>query len=691
VVTKGTIGQIISRFRPGDRRPVLLLGAGASFRSEVPLADEAVRRIAVACFSDQNGNGWKDPKATPEQVKEFLLKQEWFEKFKDKPLAEVFPAAVDHLLTPRGFRRDFLRHMLQSPVISSGYRHLGNLVQRGLCKTILTTNFDTKIKDALDSFRPAIQSIDEINKAKGDIVALDLFSPCQIIYLHGVVEYYTDRIVDEETTALNDDLVENLRHILKDSPLIVVGYRGAEKSIMQHLLFEGIQKCNEFAQGIWWCTLKNETLHENVINLAKNIKSNLSQVEIDGFDELTQEIDANFSGKPNVDIGLTQYGDFAEPRYIDALTDYSIDDLDKDLLVTTIDMYCAVKKLEMDKNNRDQFLLQRGILRKVSDRIVPSKSGMLLFGKNVERVFPYSKIQIINPASPTSEIIDGNLIEQLARLERYVDLNEINKEILLKKTRTSELSPAFHPRALHELFINMLVHRDYEIKEYSQIQIITDKEISFTTPGGLPLPILNLVKVQDDGSFDPIAGLAEYRNPIIADIFHGIGRMEKSGTGLVGVKEFMLECGGIASYKISQGNSEMISTLKQAEVKVSTGQQVANPIVAAELYTTNLLPLISLPSKIYFIPLREELRGKVDLSFELGKVSNLPIYIVDLWSKENRMISFFDPIDYKEKYDGLFNHELQGSNTLAECANNRILHNKVSWLIGEYWKRHLET
>jgi hypothetical protein len=60
-------------------RPVILLGAGASFRSGVPLAAEAVKRIAKLAYIRHELGG----RAHPSQVKysqwmAWLSRQDWF-------------------------------------------------------------------------------------------------------------------------------------------------------------------------------------------------------------------------------------------------------------------------------------------------------------------------------------------------------------------------------------------------------------------------------------------------------------------------------------------------------------------------------------------------------------------------------------------------------------------------------------
>src|SRR5262249_49385599 len=111
----------------------------------------------------------------------------------------------------------------------------------------------------------------------------------QLVYLHGSVEHYTDRNILEEVQHLDDQLVPMLVPLLRDHPLIVVGYRGGEPSVMKHLLLDNVEAANSFRHGIYWCTLiseQGEELTSLAAKLAAVIGRNFQRVPIDGFDEL---------------------------------------------------------------------------------------------------------------------------------------------------------------------------------------------------------------------------------------------------------------------------------------------------------------------------------------------------------------------------------------------------------------------
>lgn len=116
--------------------------------------------------------------------------------------------------------------------------------------------------------------------------------------MHGAVEYYRDKNLINETERLDEKLVQLVRPLLNYSPLIVIGYRGAEPSIMRHLLEEGVDDCGGYRNGIYWCVRRGESLHENVLRLREHIGTNLRVVEIEGFDEVMAALDRELEGKP---------------------------------------------------------------------------------------------------------------------------------------------------------------------------------------------------------------------------------------------------------------------------------------------------------------------------------------------------------------------------------------------------------
>jgi hypothetical protein len=341
------LAYLFRAIRPN--RPVLFLGAGASYRSGIPMAAESTKRIARAAFSRQilgmderSGN----PKLTDWMP--WLQKQTWFIPGEEN-FADNFPLAVEHLLRPAEFRREFFTEMIKPPNgINAGYRSLARIMHRRLCWSVLTANFDHNIVEALREQRPYISDIVEINRTADDLVRFSIYNHCQIVYLHGAVEFYRDKNLAEDVQSLDKGLVKLVWPVLRDSPLIVVGYRGSEPSIAKHLLEAGIRETNGYRHGIYWCLLKGERPHQNVTHLEGLLGSNFRLLEIAGFDELMEAIDRELEQEiwlPGNSDPISARNPVDLPYDHRPLEDIKLADLDHYLILTTLAAYCQQLKI----------------------------------------------------------------------------------------------------------------------------------------------------------------------------------------------------------------------------------------------------------------------------------------------------------------------------------------------------------
>jgi len=249
-----------------DARPVFLLGAGASFSSGVPLAEQCVKLIARRVYAEREMDGTLQPHQVRQtEWTRWLAGHDWFDPDPER-LADNFPSVVQHLLRPQDYRRRQLGSLMQAgdEGVSQGYRALADLVLKGLVRTALTTNFDACLPTALATLRPHLSQISEVNRTKNDLREFDFYSRAQIVWLHGRIESYADQNLIEETATLDPALKQLLIPFLRSSPLIVMGYRGAEGSISRDLLMGSRATALNFPRGVYWCTREGEALHPNV-------------------------------------------------------------------------------------------------------------------------------------------------------------------------------------------------------------------------------------------------------------------------------------------------------------------------------------------------------------------------------------------------------------------------------------------
>lgn len=644
-----------------------------------------VQNIAKAAFArNVKGMDWRNIQVQPTDWRPYLQKQPWFIGDPNR-LADNYPLAVQNLLVPRDFRREFLEDAITPPNgVNEGYRHLGELIRRGLCWTVLTTNFDHLIAEGLRTLNPPVRDVLEINKTKDDWVRFNLQNRKQIIYLHGAAEYYTDKNLEAEVQRLDTDLVKRLRPLLAESPLVVIGYRGSEMSVMKHLLLDGAKPCNRFPQGIYWCIRKGENPHENVLALGNAIGTNLRLVPIAGFDETLQFLNENLAeealylhGGTNAIISKTDAFDSG------LMTDKSMSDLDIDLVTSVVHTYC--ERLQMPRPAADKivsFLSELGLVEKYEDELRPTRACFLLFGTDLSKDFPYAATSITKNEKKRT-VFAENLLTQFKNITAMLTSGEVNPSIRLKKEFTSEESFAYSNRAISEIVVNMLVHRDYSANDFNKIEVHSGDCLKFTSPGGLPKVILNGVRPQNDGRFDPVRNLSDLRNEKIADIFCGIGPMDKVGSGLADVKDLMQEFSGDAKFAVLGNNEKVQVTLLQPKQAGTHDTATARPITRRQVFATNLLPFNVFPSSVFEIPLRKRTKG-ARLFSPGDDPRTLPIFI----EHSDRLYSFANWREYQE-----FADRCGDLNRIREISISEFTDSDqflLTWLLGKHWTFFLQ-
>lgn len=377
-----------------EARPVLLLGAGASFSSKIPMAEQCVKLLARRVYADRELGG----KVAPHQVRQtewlrWLADQPWFIPEPER-LAENFPLVVEHLLRPQDYRRRQLLDLLQmgGSGVSKGYEALIDLVLKGLVRTVMTTNFDACLPTALAAQRAHLPRLCEVNRIPGDLREFDLYARAQIVWLHGRVESYGDRNSGVETQSLASDLKAELVPLLRFSPLVVVGYRGAEASISVDLLMGSRAAALNYPRGIYWCTRQGEGLHSHVQQLADAIGSNFQHLEITGFDELMSDLKGELRDEDCYSRRLTADTATGQEAFTDRpAAGATLDEIDYDLALATLQAYCA--NLRRPAVAHDTLVpLLRDLRLVVSDDGVerPTYGCVLLFAKDLEKHFPHA-------------------------------------------------------------------------------------------------------------------------------------------------------------------------------------------------------------------------------------------------------------------------------------------------------------
>jgi hypothetical protein len=252
----------------------LLLGAGASVTSGISSATTLIDQwrkelYERLCTSPTNPY-------SPETARQWLAQQhpEWYSA--QREYASLFERKFD---LPRQ-RRMFVEQQVSDRMPGVGYAYLIRLVNAKFFNTIFTTNFDDLLNESFHQFsdvRPLVCAHDSSISS----ITVTSTRP-KIIKLHG--DYLFDDIKStlRETESLEDNTKKKFIEFAKDHGLIVVGYAGHDRSVMDVLQYL-LKQDEYFKHGVYWCVRAGDVCSDELAKLLW--KERAYWVEIPGFDE----------------------------------------------------------------------------------------------------------------------------------------------------------------------------------------------------------------------------------------------------------------------------------------------------------------------------------------------------------------------------------------------------------------------
>jgi hypothetical protein len=374
-------------------KPILLLGAGASKKSGIPLSDQIVEIAAKWTYCQAHGRHPDDPDVKRSDWLRWLQEHAWYER--DASQADNYSAVIQNLLQPRENRKEFFLRLINPNVpASTGYQHLLDLMDHGRIETVLTTNFDRVLPD-LQVMRRRPHYL-EVIRTPADYTKLST-SPThpQLIYLHGSVEHYTDQNLLEEVQRLDQTLVTLLTPLLRDHPLVVIGYRGAEPSITRHLLADQCGQTNLFRQGIYWCLRPSSAPHTGVSELATRLTGNLQLIQVAGFDEVMEVIADACAALPRQTVtapALVRPEDSQTSFDMRVVPSAVLEELDWARVQLQVVAYCRKMQIEVPATITRTWLIERleqlDLVRNTDAGFRPTSAGYLMFATAPEARLP---------------------------------------------------------------------------------------------------------------------------------------------------------------------------------------------------------------------------------------------------------------------------------------------------------------
>lgn len=252
----------------------LFLGAGCSISSGIRGTKPMIEEWLKEHWNNYNQN---NEEFDIEKTIKLLKNQEnyWFN---EKALYScLFEKKYD---LPRQ-RKNFIEKEVENKFPNIGYAYLVNLFKYKYINANFTTNFDDLLSDAFTKYgniSPLVCS----HESTINSITLNTNKP-KIIKLHGDYLYDDLKSTENETKSLEINMRNKLTEFCKDSGLIVVGYSGNDKSIVEVMKYM-IKNDNYLNHGMYWCLRKDDQINDELRSLL--MKEKMYYIVIEGFDEM---------------------------------------------------------------------------------------------------------------------------------------------------------------------------------------------------------------------------------------------------------------------------------------------------------------------------------------------------------------------------------------------------------------------
>lgn len=208
-----------------------------------------------------------------------------------------------------------------------------------------------------------------------------------------------------------------------------------------------------------------------------------------------------------------------------AVQESSVDDLDDRLVRRYLHRVRA-------RTSSEEILESRGLLTRHGRKTRPSVAGILVLGKDPQRLFPHASVRLLRYHGASRETgaranveaddrIDGSLGHQIDRARRSLQ-KWLPSAIRLQVEGTFDAATIIPESAWLEAIVNAVVHRSYTIGgDHIRVEAFADR-LEVESPGRLP----GLVRV------DNIRTARFARNPRIARALADLGFGRELGEGV---------------------------------------------------------------------------------------------------------------------------------------------------------------
>ncbi|MEN6383928.1 MAG: ATP-binding protein [Phycisphaerales bacterium] len=169
----------------------------------------------------------------------------------------------------------------------------------------------------------------------------------------------------------------------------------------------------------------------------------------------------------------------------------------------------------------------------VMDKNKINNAGALMFASNIKKIMPHCEsIMGAFKGEDKTHIYDRKDVQD----DLFTQFNEAVSFLKKHLNVRSEISDVNRHDiyeipidALREAVVNAIIHRDYSLKGTSIYIRVFDDRVEIENPGGLLSPV----------TLQSLGKSSVRRNPIIADLFHRMGKVERMGSGIDRMRELV--------------------------------------------------------------------------------------------------------------------------------------------------------
>ena len=270
--------------RNSDVPHSFLLGAGASISSGIQSAYDCIWEWKKDIYLSKNVNAsdfFKNYKE--EAVRESI--QKWLDNQGEYPALDsdeeysffaekAYPIAED--------RRKYFLGLIENKEPYIGYKLLCLLAKGGIARSIWTTNFDGLVVRAAhqNNLTPIEVNLDNVERLKRTESNKELLT----IALHGDYKFSSLKNTEKELDSQEEAFKEHLANYHIDKNLIVIGYSGRDKSLIDALKYAFTKNG---AGRLYWCSY-GDTIPQEVADLLNEVRMSDREahfVSTDGFDK----------------------------------------------------------------------------------------------------------------------------------------------------------------------------------------------------------------------------------------------------------------------------------------------------------------------------------------------------------------------------------------------------------------------